>query len=352
MFQTVYKELSRKLEKYFLEGTFQEYLPSVRELCKQFDVSKNTVSKALHELENRGIVVIEPHRGIRLNKVQGRRQIKYHTVGIAGICGLPENFLEIMNQKYRKFGFNFVGFNILIESEHSIEWMLQLPIDGWILLNSSSHPRLLDALYSHNIPVIGCPMPGYEHLIRIEPDHYQAYYNIGQKLLAMGHKRIALIMSQPSREFEFYCKWIIEALKESLQEYFDPQLVAMLSRQAKKMFDNNVYDGLLEITYKFSALKEPPTVIIAEQWILYRMREIYEQRKMSVPEDISMYSISYPDRRDPFFDSAILREDHSVEIAIRKMLAILNGKKVEPEEILIPMTLFNGKSVKNLNVQL
>lgn len=354
MFKTVYHQLSRDLEKYFREGSFPEYLPGIRQLCTKFNTSKNTVSKALHELENRGVIVIEPQRGIRLNRTMPKCNIRFHTIGVAGICGLePQVILDTLSNKYRKYGFSLMGLQISGASIRNREWLLQLPVDGLILLNSASHPWLLDLFYANGMPLVGCPVPGYDHLVQIEPDHYTAYCTIFRKLMNLGHRRIAIVHFEPDPVFDFYIKRIYKAMQDVLQEHLDPALWCLVPPEEQKEFFKDDGKSLCRRLFdKFTTMQEPPTVIIAEQKQLHLLREFYEQRGFRVPEDISMYAIQYPATRDPFFSAALLREDHSVEIAVRKMLAILNGKEVAPGETLIPMSFFSGRSVKNLNVQL
>ena len=351
MFKAVYHQLSRDLEKYFREGDFAEKLPGIRELCEQFNVSKNTMSKALHELENRGVIIIEPQRGIKLNCRSKRYNIRFHTIGVAGICGLElQEFLDLLNRKYRKYGFSLLGLQISGSSMRNREWLLQLPVDGLILLNSASHPKLLDLFYANNVPVIVCPVPGYEHLVRIEPDHYSAYCTVFRKLLSMGHRRIVVIHFAPDQAFDFYVQRIRQAMQDTLQENFDPELFWLIPPAEQNDF--HLYGGrkFCERVYeKIKSMSDAPTVIVSEQKQLHCLKDFYEQQGLKVPEDISMFAIQYPNDRDPFFSSALLREDHSVEIAVRKMLAMLKGKTVEAEEILVPMSFFNGRSVKCLS---
>ena len=353
MFKTVYHQLSRDLEKYFREGSFPEYLPGIRQLCKQFNVSKNTVSKALHELEKRGVIIIEPQRGLKLNRARTRYSIRFHTIGVAGICGLePQEFLDILNRKYRKYGFSLMGLQISGSAMRNREWLLRLPVDGMILLNSASHPYLLDLFYANGMPLVGCPVPGYDHLVQIEPDHYAAYCNIFRKLMNMGHRRIATVHFEPDPAFDFYIKRIYKAMQDVLQKHFDPELFCLIpSEEQQEFFEDNGRSLCRRLFDKFMTMQEPPTVIVAEQTKLHLFREFYELRGYKVPDDISMYAIQYPLNRDPFFSAAVLREDHSVEIAVRKMIAMLNGKEVEPGETLIPMSFFSGRSVKDLTVQ-
>ena len=67
MFKAVYHKLSRELETYFSNGNFSGRLPGVLPLCRHFKTSKNTMSKALHILQKRGIIRIEGTRGMFFN---------------------------------------------------------------------------------------------------------------------------------------------------------------------------------------------------------------------------------------------------------------------------------------------
>ena len=352
--KTVYKKLSIDLEKYFLENDFPFYLPGIRFLCKQFGVSKNTMSKALNVLQKRGLISIEPQKGITLIKTyrNGDIKIKFHAIGIAGFCDfVQQNFLDLLNRKYSKYGFALVGVQISsCNTIYNRKYLQQLPVDGMILLNSTSMPWLLDLFYTNNIPLIGCPVPGYEHLIRIESDHYTTYYTIYRELIALGHSRILFVHFAPDSAFDFYIKRILDAIQDAMQENFDDELIWLLDAKTREEFYQDDGKNLhLQMLNKFSNMKSPPTVIVAEQTLCNSLKSFYEMQGMKIPDDISIYAIQYPATRDPFFSAAVLREDLSVEIAVRKMISILKGKSVKTEEILIPVTFCNGRSVKDIS---
>jgi len=354
MFDAVYHKLSRELEAYFAAGSFRGRLPGVLPLCKRFNTSKKTMSKALHILRKRGVVTIEGTRGMFYNGNIPRYPIRY---GVIGICGLiqQEKIIPLLNEKFRHTGFALLGLDIPYSRNPGqlSDWFLHLPVDGIILLNSSSRPALLDFFYENNIPVIGCTLPGYEHISGYEPDHYQTYSKILMYLQRRGHRRIGLVSFQPEKIFRFYFDQIKTAFRDVLLDEYDESLIyapetlgAYLTHcPMESAFSHFARDAFRHLT----TIPEPPTAVVAEQHILFHIRTAAESRGLSIPGDLSLFSIQYYFQRDPFYTTALVRDDVAVGCAVKKMADMLNGKEVVPQHIFVPMTFKQGMSVADLS---
>ena len=354
MFDVIYHKLSRDLETYFAAGDFRGRLPGVLPLCKRFNTSKTTMSKALHILQRRGVVDIEGTRGMFYNGNAPKYPVKY---GIIGICGLiqQEKIIPLLNAKFKHTGFTLLGLDIpfLKKPKQLSDWFLRLPVDGIILLNSSSRPAFLDFFYENNIPVIGCTLPGYEHINGYEPDHYQAYSKILTYLKCRGHRRIALAAFQPEAIFQFYFNQIKNAFKDVLQSDYDEALIyapetfcAYLSHcPMENAFGRFAGDAFRHLT----TTREMPTAIVAEQHILFNIRTEAESCGFSIPDDLSLFSIQYYFQRDPFYTTALVRDDVAAGHAVEKMTEMLGGRATAPEHIFVPMTFKQGMSVADLS---
>lgn len=349
MIEAVYHKLSRELENYFSESAFPGRLPGVLPLCEHFGVSKQTMSKALHILQKRGIIRIEGTRGMFYNG-SAKYQVRFKVIGISGLMN-QEKIIYLLNEKFKNTGFSFLGLTIpsFKNSKQLNTWFMQMPIDGIILLNGASTPELLDFFYENNIPVIGCTLPGYEHITGFEPDHYQTYTRILKNLRNKGHRRIALATFKPEKIFQFYLDMITAAFKDVQQDDFDASLI-----YAPETYNSYLTHCPVESAFNrfageafhyFSSLPEPPTAIISEQHIASNIRAAAEADNIAIPEDLSLFSIQYYFQRDPFYTTALVRDDVAVASAVRKITDMLNGKKVVPQHIFIPMTFQEGQSV-------
>jgi DNA-binding LacI/PurR family transcriptional regulator len=350
MFKAVYHKLSRELETYFSSGNFSGRLPGVLPLCRHFKTSKNTMSKALHILQKRGIIRIEGTRGMFFNG-GSHYQVRYKVIGICGLI-LQEKLIQLLNEKFKHTGFTLVGLDIpySINTKLLNNWFLQMPIDGIILLNSASTPELLDFFYENNIPVIGSTLPGYEHIRGYEPDHYQTYSRILKILKQKGHKRIALARFKTQKNFEFYFELIIKAFKDVLQDDFNESLIYAPEEYEKYLAhcpkDDSFSRFGQESCRYFLSLPEPPTAIIAEQPILFHIKATAEKEfQLKLPEDLSLFSIQYYFQRDPFYATALVRDDVAAASAVSTMIDMLNGKDVVPQHVFVPMTFKDGQSI-------
>ena len=353
MFESIYHKLSRELENYFRQGEFGERLPGVLPLSKKFGVSKNSISKALHVLADRGVIVIESGRGMRLcrpSESPARRQ--HRVIGLSGFYDVTPpggvSLLDKLNRKYRQYGYTLIGLELPHTlSRQKAAWLKQLPIDGVILLNSASHPFLLDFFFENNIPLIGGPLPGYEHLNSIEPDHYQTYCRIIRELTTLGHRRVGLVWFDPPAEFRFYFELILKAFKDTLGSDYDENLLwhPESYQDAYARCNPPEPDYTARAMAKFLSLPQMPTAVIGQTNVLKSLAGHAANAGLKVPEDLSLYAVCYPHSYDPFFHTAIVRDDISVETAFRRMISILNGRIMPPEQIFVPMTFKEGQSI-------
>lgn len=349
MFEPVYHKLSRELDDYFRKQGGSGRLPGILKLSRQFCVSKNTMSKALHILRERGLISIENTKGMYYLGHTAGYQIRYRVIGISGLCGPVDRILRRLNEKYRESGFSLAYFDLPGQKTSSMikKWLLQLPIDGVILLNGASLPDRLDLFYENHIPVIGCTYPGYEHISGYEPDHYAAYCRILNYLFRLGHRRIGLVAFKPNQVFQFYFDWIKAAFRDTLGTDYDEELIYSPASavdycrnrcEPYRDFGNDAFRY-------FSRLSPAPSAIISEHYILHYIRTAAEQSGLVIPRDLSLFSIYYYSQDDPFYTTAIVRDDRAVEYAFSKIIRMLNGESVRPEHILVPMTFKKGLSV-------
>jgi len=113
--KALYLQVKESLAEKIKDDEFAigSYLPTERELCEEYDVSRITVRKALEELEDEGFVVKERAKGVKvinqsiqyiksaLNQYQGFHE-KIRNKGLEPMCflkeleisRLPENFLN------------------------------------------------------------------------------------------------------------------------------------------------------------------------------------------------------------------------------------------------------------------
>lgn len=354
MFDAVYHKLSRELEAYFAAGAFRGRLPGVLPLCKRFGTSKRTMCKALHILQRRGVVDIEGTRGMFYNGNNPRYPVKYKIIGICGLIQ-QEKIVPLLNEKFKHTGFALVGLDIpfLRKPKQLSDWVLRLPVDGIILLNSSSRPAWLDFFYENNIPVIGCTLPGYEHINGYEPNHYQTYSKILMYLKRKGHRRIALVTFHPEKIFQFYFEQIKNAFEDVLQNDYDEQLIYAPETYGSYLAHcpmENAFSHFAGDAFRHLAmLPGAPTAIVAEQHILSCIRTEAESCGLSIPDDLSLFSIQYYFQRDPFYTTALVRDDVAAGCAFKKMMEMLKGSAAAPEHIFVPMTFKQGMSVADLS---
>lgn len=97
-----YQQLTQQLQRLLAQGHWQagERLPSIRVLCKQYQLSLATVQHALHQLEALGLLEARARSGyyVRQQKVAMATASAMSDLGRPAPVSVPELFFDIMNR--------------------------------------------------------------------------------------------------------------------------------------------------------------------------------------------------------------------------------------------------------------
>ena len=184
----VYKDLSLKLEKYIIDNNIDGKLPGTRQLSREFGVNHITLLKALHLLEEKGIIFIEPAKGIFTS--QSRKRPRHHVLAlISANLELPWNreLLSKLEQYLKNSGYNLIGISFdstLFKSNKQL--LLNFPVDGFLFRLSSLRNDQAELLLKEKIPFVACSRRKDLPLTdQTDCDHNFGYNMLLDKLLSM-----------------------------------------------------------------------------------------------------------------------------------------------------------------------
>ena len=205
----IYHELSLKIEKYITENNITGKLPGTRFLSKSFGVHHVTLSKALHLLEDKGIITI-CNTGVFVNQPNPPRP-RYKVIAlVAAQLDFPCNQKVIaeISQYIRKFDYNLIGINFdpdLFLSNKKI--LLNFPVDGFIFRISTLRNEQAQLLKKENIPFVsGARRKDMPEIDQADCDHDYGYALLLDELIKLGHKKIAFCEFGRVAEYQQYLK--------------------------------------------------------------------------------------------------------------------------------------------------
>ena len=350
MISPIYREISTKLEQYIKEHGITGKLPGTRQLSKELGCHHVTISKAIHLLEDKGLLEIRGVRGVFVRTRNCPPRPLNHVLAL--VDSMQEtpagrDLLKKMNSFLKDRGFNMIGIRF-DESlfQQNPRLLLNFPVDGFLFRYSSLRDIQANLLHEAGIPMVSCARKfGFDWLDQIDCDHEAGYRMLLKKLLDAGHRRIAWIEFDRVPDYRPYLEMVKGCFRSCLGEFFDPEL--MFVRETKSECCNREGGGCLRnyaeraLQYFFS-LSQPPTAIIVPGIGLCReLCNVLARMQLRMPEDISVMAIAHmrgSSGPDPKFavPGLYYDEDRMLMWGIRRLLERLQDPEIGPEKILIP----------------
>jgi DNA-binding LacI/PurR family transcriptional regulator len=173
-----------------------EQLPSIRDLCRQYKVSLNTVTKVYGQLEKQGLIVREQGRGVFVSRNIGRRP----RTGVVGLIGYV-----YFEKKYSLYWATLLdgvqcalaeqGLQLLLLHGPLRDETIWDKVDGILLCDDMTTTLYyLDILPAHLPRVAMLVSPPKTSCV--VADEYGGAYEATRHLISLGHRRIAYLKSE------------------------------------------------------------------------------------------------------------------------------------------------------------
>ena len=192
-----FRTIAAKLEMGIRQKVFSDRLPNIRTLQEQFDVSKQTMTRALALLQKSGIVKFKGRTGMVID----RSALKKRKIALvaAWTDGRKKDLLSVTTAFIDTL--NDMGFHVELirgdNQQHNFfpEHVLS-DFDAVILRSYLRHESAVKRFYDANIPfVCAAPLPWAPEVDSVEYDTVMAISQVAADLKKWGFKKIALLYS-------------------------------------------------------------------------------------------------------------------------------------------------------------
>lgn len=270
-----------------------------RDVARLAGVSRTTVSLVLNNTPNAGI---SPETRRRV--LEAARQLNYHpnaaarslvsqramTLGLV-LCQSPEQVFADLFLPQVLQGISTVtqpaGYRILLETVTDAQdngyaaLAHEKRIDGFILSGPRSDDQALLTLHAEGFPIVLLgQLPGTD-IPFVDVDTVQAAYSAVEHLIALGHRRIALITNAPLDYTASQAR--LEGYRRALKDHglpFDPDLVAYGAFREET--------GQRAMTHLLSRHPLPTAVFAASDAIALGAMVAIRRQGLHIPDDIAL----------------------------------------------------------------
>ncbi|MFT8593582.1 MAG: GntR family transcriptional regulator [Bifidobacterium sp.] len=365
----LYKDVSDQLREAIISKKYPENskLPTVQELCAQYDVSAITIRRALDLLRKQGYITRQPRIGttvISSNPENGfvdperLPTIAVIMTGFADSFGTPllEGALEQARNNAHILLSKSSGSDAIEEQE--IDSAIQAKVDGLILLPSDSEfiPASILNLISQKFPVTIIDRVFHDvPIATVSSDNLTASRDATSHLFSLGHRNIAFISSggHASSNISRRRGWELAHASASIsldEELFLGNLKSTLPGSSQAEEEEDV-EKLIRF---FSEHPQITACIVAEYNIALLSRLALERLHRRIPEDISVICF---DHNSYAFDSQLFRfthvEQQQAELGRLAIQLTLRQIRQGPstEQILLPTHLVLGQSTREISLE-
>lgn len=347
----------------FIKERFEtgRQLPTEFELMDNLEVSRNTIRKAILELEKDGIVSRKHGSGTFFVSHKKAERENSGLIGLGNFYFMdyiyPEIIRGIEDTLYES-GYSLVLANCNQDYSRelsSIQRLIDQGIKGLILepsrnfLIDKEHPimKLLDSL---KIPVVTTHWGNNNTAFStVTINDEQAGYQAIKYLIEKGHKKIGIIYKSDVQAARFRYNGYCKALEEAGIE-LDPNLIASYDDADEARDKNQGYLCTEELLYKSN--REVTALFYFNDNIALQGYEALREMNIKIPDDISVIGF------DNFHNTHLVHPPlttfehpkyHLGKWAAKILIDELEeGKRIHPMELIFEPVIIERESVKDL----
>lgn len=355
--QLKYYQIMDDLKEQIFSGKLRpgDKLPSENQLSERYQVSRQTVRKAIEMLTNAGYVYAEHGRGTFCS------EMVRHTSQSKNVAVVTTYLSDYIFPRVIQ-GIDTVltndGYSIILKNTRNsrsgearcLEELLKKDIDGMIIEPSKSqiyckHLELYQKLDDYQIPYVfiqGC-FSQLSEKPQVLMDDYKGGYLITKYLIERGHEKIAGVFKSDDTQGQNRHKGYVKALQEAGIAY-DPELVIWFYTEDRKIHPYECVKQMIRKGMEIDAI-----VCYNDQIAMHVIKAIRAIGKR-VPEDISVTGY---DNSSIAGNSEGLRlttiahpQEKLGEMAAELLLEMIQNRDVvqEGKKILIEPQLIEGNS--------
>ncbi len=352
-----HQKIREVLQDQIISGKFApgDRLPSERELCEIFSVSRTTVRRALDDLVANGVLYRIPAKGTYVAE-SGLATLR-DTGNIAFIRCYRRSPLSSMNDDifYPRIltGIEITisqnGYHCLVQSinenDYSDQALAQLveKVDG-IICCELRNQKFLERLRTTQLPLVLVSPSVMDSTVDIvEIDNRQGAIEAVNHLIDLGHKHIAFIggspNSLPSKERE---AGYLQTLREHELPIINKHVISLGWRQS---------DGHTAMTQLLKTQPTPTAVFAASDLLALGAYGAVHAAGLGIPQDISIMGfddIDVATQAKPALSTVLVKKLEMGQLAARLILEQLGGERDYPIRVVVPTSLVIRDSTRSI----
>jgi len=358
-----YQLIVDDLKSNILSGTYQvgEQIPTELTLQDMYQVSRQTVRKAILELSNEGFLRSEKGSGTYVSnqyRSQGSGKMNKRTIGVITTYISDYIFPSIIRGIESRL--NEDNYSLLLASTNNdveqekkaLEMMLSYGVDGLIIEPTKSNLYNPNIAYylsfkEQDVPFIMINAY-YEELevpyLRL--DDVQSSYLATQELIKHGHTQIGLIAKMDDQQGKYRMKGYIKALAEARLR-FQPDHVLSFDTESKQYLSENLKQYLLNHRNAITG------IVCYNDEVGLEMVNVCRQLDIAVPDELSIIGQ----------DNSYIAKNANIKLttlthpqeqmgrdAADWVIKKLQGKRDVLDHVIYQPQLIEGETVKELEV--
>jgi DNA-binding LacI/PurR family transcriptional regulator len=337
-----YKKIALTLESNIKNNVYNDKLPPVRTLVKDFGVGNPTMNKALKILTQKGLIIPSGPKGNIISKKKIIRPKTNIVSIIYGYNSLDPNLIPMFKELklkaeadgYRTLFINMLDPNVFNEGDFwSSNW-----VDGYIFTYSSINKELAYKLRENNVPyIVSNRMPPEFGAHWVDFNIEKTLKTFMETLVEAGHKRIIFAFSKISLpSYRSYIKQVWSDIQKEFSKVCSGKLLYLPSDDIRK--------SAFECAKQFSEFNADAIISLGVSPLL-----IESELDLIGKKNIKDYSLIYIDNemKAPFekFSHALASYKALADNAWDLFKKIVKNPEIEAQNVLIDEEIFLDRIV-------
>lgn len=355
-----YQIITDEIKSKILSGEFSvgEKIPTEAAMQNQYQVSRDTVRKAILELSNEGFLRSEKGSGTYVSNQYQSKSDRASNKIIGVITTYISDYIFPSIIRGIESRLNEDNYSLLLASTNNdvkqekkaLEMMLSYGVDGLIIEPTKSNLYNPNIAYYLSFKEQGIPFiminAYYEELdvpfLRL--DDVQSSYLAANELISKGHTQIGIIAKMDDLQGKYRMKGYIKALEEAKLR-FQPELVLSFTTETKSDLSINLHHFLNEN-------KEMLTAIVCyNDEVGLEVANVCKQLHIPIPDSLSIIGQ----------DNSYIAQNANIKLttlthpqeqmgrdAADWVIKKLQGRKNVSGETYYQPVLVEGETVKNI----
>lgn len=297
----------------------------VNAAIKKLNYTPNIIARGLANNKTRILAVILPKEAENIFAnpffIQAMKGIS--------ICAQKEDY-------YIMYGFNQ-------DHDNEMEWLKKFInsnlVDGICLLKVKEHDEVIEYLKEIEFPfvVIGRP-DNIENVLWVDNDNVRAMYDLVNKLISYGHKKIGFIGAKSNLNVS---RDRLKGYKKALQDNnieIDENLIYMANDFNKKY-------GEIAVN-KILKQSQPTAIVTTDDLLAFGVIEVLNSKELNDISIVGFNNIQISEYQKPSLSSVDINSEELGYYATSLLINKLEGREINLNKYIIETKLIERESIK------